>query len=385
MVLEVKKTLTDRELTTYKVASPIDGWKIEEMAKALSFLNGFSLPSVAAISVPLTFNAVSVTSGNLFISYQKSPGAKVLLFEMEPPVGYSAAALKTAYMDITLPTSASWIGTSQFDSTVLSESREYSYVNTSSVIRPTIRAYADITNCTTSSILTITASFSSSINILSTSNGHGLSRLNIMEVPRFYIATSSTDVGIEKNWFQRGRLVEDESSAAPYGTYGTHRLIFDLDSARYKTRSQQNLCFIDDPNQNYSLVKSYGASEGSFVYGTNTYNVDTTDRFFYMRVKNIYGSSQTTAPYKIRVIYKTLDGSGNYKVKFNYRAVGAVSFTTLDINCTASTSIIYTDATVDLPTTGTNQELEWYVTAVVDSDPADVLYVYNIFIAENFT
>ena len=387
MTTRIVKSPNDIVLNSFKVADPIEGADIRELTDGLAFLEGYSLAKVAGISVPLMYNATVVTSGTLYASYWKSAGAKVAVVELEPPMNVetSGDSPKSAYMDITLPTGASWIGSAPFDSTLSSSVREYQYVNTGSVVRPALRALVDVTNVVSTSITTFTCSFYEVMGSASSSRGHGCNALTISELPRAFLFTSSADVGVDSTWTstqQRGQLVDGSISSS----FGFQRLVFELDRARYQVRSQQNISVMLESSNGYAWKKTYAAASGSLTYGLNTYNIDSSDRYFFFRAKNLYGTGDTTAPYRVRVTYRTEDAVGSHKLVLRYRPYGSSdAFSIQEIDCPPNTTLGTADADVNFPTTGTNQEVAWFLEANVTADPADVLYIYSFTIIENFT
>jgi len=387
MPTKTERNPKDTNFNKIKVSDPIDGSDVRDFTDSISFLEGYSVAKVATANIPFLFSPVTITSGTLYPQYWKTPGAKVVLIEVEKPLNLltSNSVDKSAYCDITPPTGATWIGLSPFDSTVAQNTREYFYVNTGSLARPILRGYLDVSSVASSSISSFTCSFTEVTNSLSSSKGYGATSTVITELPRAFVYTSSSDIGLESTWtsaIQKGELVDGTATSG----FGFKRLVKELDRCRAEVRSQQNLSVLFDSGENYSWRREYSATSGSLTYGTNTWNVDSSNRHFFLRAKNLYGTGATTAPYAIRVTYRTQDSDGTHKLVLKYRAYGSgAPFSMVEINCPPSTTVANVDQSINLPTTGTDGEVEFFFEASVTTDSPDVLFIYNIFIAENFS
>lgn len=387
-IVQVSKFAKELVFDPYLVAKPVRGEGLREWIEQLNYLNGFTLPTFAANHFPLLKTTAVVDSGYAIFQYQKSKGAQYVGIEMELRQPIGSTGVHTAFFNFTVPTGAVWVrgDSSFFNSTVSSLSRSISLPSTSSATRETIIELLDVSACVSSSVLAFTASFEALTGSASSSLGHGFARINMFEVPRGKLLNFSEDPGTDDQWARPNNFLYDYHIGTNESS-GIKSIVKDLDSARFEVKSQFNISTIKDPDSNWAYVAlENGGNSSSFTYGTNSDALGLSARKFYLRANDLYGSSVTTAPWKISVAYECADSiTATYALYLKYRALGSSTWLNKTMNLTTGTGIQYHSGTVSLPTTGTDQIVECYLEGGAFDVPGTSLYLWNFWMSENNT
>lgn len=377
----VNKTPTDSALSAYASGETVTAIKTKRWTDQLDYLLGFNLPVVASTCYQGFQSETAVNTGESRLSYWKSPGAAMLLIEAEVQTYESITQLegttsgKTCHLDITPPSGSVWVGYSPFDTSISGVSRSLNYPLPSNGQYQVYRGFLDVTNVTTASIQTITASFTNLENSGSTSTGHGFQRITVMEVPRSFLLGSGETVGVKESWTAPGQQIVSQSAD---GTHGIAQVVKSMDKARVEVRKQfQFGSFYDDTSQDRCWRGTYGV-DTDLDYKTPL----TTRRYFHTKVRRTYGAA-VSVPYTMRIHYKTSDAIYYYQVSVNWQAYGGGGSGYTYVTCPASTNWTYVDVSFSLPSIGTNQEVKLYLQSLMEEDPSQTIYIGNVYLAEN--
>lgn len=379
----VNKKPTDSTLSSYASGELVTANKTKRWIDELDYLVGYNLPSVCSVQFQELTTEVSMSSGTTYLSYWKSPGAKILCFEVEVQRDNRTTQYETGdssrscYVDITLPSGGAWLSGSLFDASVASTDRELTYPKATNGQYAIYRSYADVSNVVSSSIQTITASYTNAANSSIASKGHGFQRINITEIPRATLLETSSDVGVKEEWAKPLQQIVEVSSD---GTYGIDPIIKNLDRARYQVRSQFQLASIKDSPTTPRLWKGAYGVDVDLDYR----QAATGQRYVYLRPRQLYGAGNTV-PYNIRLVYSTDGNLYTYYVTVQYRRIGAGTYSSATFNCPGSTTPTTIDLTINMPTHGTNGEVELFFQTVLEDDVSQEIYIHDIFITENQT
>lgn len=378
----INKTPTLSTLSSYASGESVAATKTKRWVDELDYLLGFNLPTVCSTQFQEFNTETSVSSGTTYLSYWKSPGAKIVCFEVEIQRDNTAtqfeagSSSRTCYVDITLPTGAVWLSGSLFDASVTSTERELTYPRITNGQYQVYRAFADVTNVVSSSIQTMTASYTNTES--ATSKGHGFERINIIEIPRTTFFDSSTDnAGVKEEWARPTQPIIETSSD---GTFGIVPIIKNLDRARYQVRNQFQLSSLKDSTPSRLWKGTYGVDTDLDYRQTLT----TPRRYMIHRVRTLYGAGNTV-PYKVRVVYSTNDTAYIYRLSINWSTYGGASSGYTYMNLDGSLTPTVAETTINLPSTDSNQEVSIYLQSLLEDDPSEELYIHNIFFAENQT
>lgn len=342
--------------------------------------------------------ATAVIYAETFIQYQKSPGITTLefIFEIYSPRG--ASGLKTYAIDLSLPVSASFVGGTEnkFNSAVSQSLRQIVPFPTYSVNRQQVRGLIDVSNCSSGSVLTFTASWTAITGSVSAANALGFRTLTVNEIPNLNILSygamhpgaQNFSFGVEGpygapgGWGAPGTDLCDSVTGRKRGI---QQIVQALDINRQQYRNQFNISSLNDAGLNWIYKADYDGSENPIIltYGTGVNGSSGYNRYFFMRAKNTYGLSTTTAPYKISLIYSVTGGSSP-AFHLYYRKYTGGAWSNKKINLTPSSTNQTATATIDLPTDGTDQMVEFYMAALADKVGSTV-YIHNFWIGENIT
>lgn len=363
------------ELETYKVRAPVTAASLSRWTNALDFQLGFNKHHVASnFYAALTSSAV-LSSTETHFQYWKSPGAELLLVEAEFQT--SVTSSRDCIPGITPPSGAVWVGTtSPFDTSVAAGLRTALYPLTGTSNPPVHRAFLDVSNVSTASIQDFTVTLTNNTNAALSDTGHGLHRLNVVEVPRStfdVVHSSSGGIGVAEGWNRPGQFLYAGHVTASLGFV---RLQDQLDAARSKIRKHWQIGTHSDAAR--------------YWYGNTGVDVDLNyqmrasgdKRYHYLKVRNLYGSASLTSNYTFRTWYKTSSAGGSYKLTIWHRPYGSVGpYTGVDLTCPPSTTWTTASASVGLLTTGTNHEVEFYFTTWIITSNVS-LHVQNIALIE---
>lgn len=385
-VVQVPKFFSETTFNPYLVAKAVRGEGIREWIEQLNYLNGFTLPTIAANHFPLLQTVAAVSSGDVIFQYQKSKGAQYVGIEIELRQPIASTAVHSVYFDVAIPSGSFWVRgeNSLLNTGVSSSLRELVLPSTSSATRETFIEILDVSTCVSTSVLAFTASFTALDGAASASLGHGFARINMFEIPRGKLLNFSGDPGCDDQWARPGNFLYDYRTDTNHKS-GVKRVVQDLDSARFDVRSQFNISTIKDSGLNWAFeAVENGGTSSSFVYGLNSDALGISDRKFYLRANDLYGSSVTTTPWKIAVAYECAhDTVATYALYLKYRAAGAVSWSTKTMNLTTGAGMLYYESTVNLPTTGTDQVVECYLLGGAFDVVGTSLYLWNFWMAED--
>lgn len=342
--------------------------------------------------------ATAVVYADTYVQYQKSPGINTLefIFEIYSPRG--ASGLKTYTIDLGLPTSASFVGgiENKFNPAVSQSLRQIVPFSTASVNRQQVRGLVDISNCNSGSILAFTASWTAITGSVSAANALGFRTLTINEIPNAnalafgashpsaqnYPFGIEAPYGISAGWGQPG---SDLSDFVTGKKQGIQSIVKALDLNRQQYRNQLNISSLNDAGLNWIYKADYDGTGNPIIltYGTGVNGSSGYNRYFFLRAKNTYGLSTTTAPYNISLIYSVTGGS-NPSFYLYYRKYTGGAWSSKKISLTPSSTNQTVTATVDLPTDGTDQMVECYLAAIADTVGSTV-YIHNFWLGENIT
>ena len=350
------------------------------------------MKSLGSTMVPMLASATAVSLGEMYIQYQKSPGVKFVEIEFEIYAPYGASSAKTWTIDLGLPAGASFTRTPNiFNPAVNQTERQIVPYAVDSIARKTVSCIVDVRSCVSTSVLAFTASWTAITGSSVASTAHGFRTITMNERPNLAELSSGVEeqasevntpgLVIPFTWGQAGTDICD---AVDNRKLGIQQIVQGLDLNRTRYRNQLNIASLNDAGLNWIYKKDYDAfGEGNLVYGAGTSASQGYNRYFYLRAKNTYGLSVTTCPYTVSVIYSVTGGTKPY-LYLKYRKYTGGAWSKLEIQLTPSVSNKTLTTTVDLPTDGTDQMVECYLTALAD-DPGTTIYIHNFWMGENIT
>lgn len=386
MPTQVPSIPTEHSFTSDMVARPVNGRDtVGSWVQTSNFLTGRNLITVASMNVPFLSASEAVVSGSMYIQYQKSTAAQYLCFEFEIAQPYGSATGPKSYtIDLGLPTNAVYLASNSLFNTGSSRDLRQIYMNSiGSVARQTVREFVDVRSCVSTSALVFTASWYAMTGSAIISQGHGFRTVTVLEVPRQELINFNEDPGVEELWARPGGDIADsyiDLTSSPKKKYGIQEIVRNMDNARTKVRNQVQIASVLDPAKHWVYRKiTSPAVKSALSYGSGTNNSESSNRVFYFRAKNTYGLTTTTVPYNIQVIYSTSGGTKPY-LYLNYKAHGAVSYSQVQLNLTVGANKAVITSTVNIPTSGTDQIVDCYLTAVTDGDWIEV---HNFWMGED--
>lgn len=374
------------------VASPVYGrTTVGPWIQTSNFLVGSNLSPFLSTGVQqLSASTATPLTGTMYIQYQKSPATQFVCFEFELWTPYGAASSpKTLTIDLGLPPSAYYATSgSMVNSAVAKTERQIALYPTSSAGRQVIREFVDVSNCVSTSVLVFTGSWYAMTGSSIAATAHGFRTVTAFEVPRQQLINFTTDPGVEESWGRASMDMADsfiDTTSSPKKKYGFQEIVRNLDIARQRNRNQIQLSSLYDVEKNWVFIKPYGfGTETALSYGVGTNNANSSNRVFYLRAKNTYGLTTTTCPYNISVIYSTSAGGTKPYLFLNYRKHGGAGYSQVQLDLAVGASFATITGTVDLPTDGTDQIVDCYLTAVTDDATGEIL-IHSFWLGENIT
>lgn len=363
MAQNIDKKPTPSNFDGFVTGHTVQGSHFARWAREADFHLGYNLHQVCNTYLNDVTASLALTGSDTHIQYWKSPYAKVGVLELELNAQVVTSSLRTCWINAVLPSGATWIGSSSFDSTITASLRELHYPHTNQGNIPVFQAFVDVSGVTTASIVDFHLQITNS-NGTTSSLGHGIARMAFNEVPLAYSyvsTTASTEPGIDLNWTQPNQFILEGNVTA---SYGLDRVINQLDLSRAKMRKQFQLGTHTDQSRLW-----YGQT-GTDVNLTYQMRSTGDKRYIYFKTRDLYNTgSVTTTTWTWRVWYKTDTsgtlGSPDYNITLQHSPSGSATVTAGNLQLTPSVNWTTATGSLTLPTNGTGSVVTAYLTTKI--------------------
>lgn len=342
------------------VGAPVSGAAhVGRWLADLAYLLGYAqVQPIADVLLPIGGNGTDIVR----LSYNPSVGPQALMVLVEHHRANAAGALGTTTVAASgALASATWLQANNLDGTAAVP--QPNAVLQNYPIQQGVMNIASITRGTADAL--------SVTHVDSGVNSRGIYRLKILEVPRAafdVVGAPTTEPAVDQSWGLGGNPIVDGSNLVARGTY---RIWDALDSARYKQRHHWQIAALETTNTS----KCFSTTSAAFA-NPSWAGLTTTAPAWRMRARALYGTSVANRG-ALRVRYACTNSAATAALRFTVTPVGGAA-TNYDVTCNAGGSTAFqwgTLANVDLPTSGTDQEVDIAIQARVS---AGTLYFCNV-------